>query len=96
MIKTLIKQGEKICQQSNDIKQLKEENRLLRNANDDKTEATRKCKKALDDIMYIVNASDEIESWNNDESFKKQHRNKLKNKIREIAKKELDNIATVI
>lgn len=94
-IKTLIKQGNELVEQDNEIKQLKEENNLLRNEIDFRTDIERQHERAFNKIMFLINASDEIESWNNDENYKNQVRNKNKNEIRNIIKNELINTANI-
>jgi len=88
-LKTIWKQGNKIIEQDNDIKQLREENKLLKQEINFRAIKENQYIRAFNKIMNLVNASDEIEHWNNSETFKNQTRNNFKYEIRKVIKKEL-------
>jgi ribosomal protein S20 len=88
-LKTVIRQGNKIIEQNNMIKQYEEENKMLKSEVNIRIIKENRYARAFNKIMKLVNASDEIEHWNNSETFKAQTRNNFKNEIRTIINKEL-------
>lgn len=92
MIRTLIRQGEEICENHNIIKQYKEENQMLREENDYRAIQNRKYERLLYDILDYFDALDKVDRWNNQESFKRMTRNVIKNEARKLIKKELKGV----
>lgn len=94
-IKTLIRQGEELCEQKNEIKQLKEDNSMLQEELNYRIIKNNRYERILYDLLKYFDSISGVAKWRNEESFKEMTINTILNDARLMIKKELDNATNI-
>ena len=92
---TVIRQGEENCRKSNEIKQLKEDNKMLQEELNYRIIKNNRYERVLYDLLKYFDSISGVAKWRNEESFKEMTINIILNDARKMVKKELDNATNI-
>lgn len=94
-LNTVIRQGEELCKQKNEIKQLKEDNNMFQEELNYRIIKGNRYERVLYDVLKYFDSISEVTKWKNEESFKAMTINSLMYEARKMIKKELDNATNI-
>lgn len=94
-LNTVIRQGEELCKQKNEIKQLKEDNNMFQEELNYRIIKGNRYERVLYDVLKYFDSISEVTKWKNEESFKVMTINSLMYEARKMIKKELDNATNI-
>lgn len=92
---TVIRQGEELCEQKNEIKQLNEDKTMLQKELNYRIIKGNRYERVLYDVLKYFDSISEVAKWRNEESFKEMTINTILNDARKMVKKELDNATNI-
>ena len=92
---TIIRQGEGLHQQYNEIKQLKEDKEMLQEELNYRIIKANRYERVLYDLLKYFDSISGVAKWRNEESFKEMSINTILNDARKMVKKELDNATNI-
>ena len=94
-LNTVIRQGEELCKQKNEIKQLKEDNNMFQEELNYRIIKGNRYERVLYDVLKYFDSISEVTKWKNEEKFKTMTINSLMYEARKMIKKELDNATNI-
>jgi hypothetical protein len=92
---TVIRQGEELCEQKNEIKQLNEDKTMLQKELNYRIIKGNRYERVLYDVLKYFDSISEVAKWKNEEKFKTMTINALMYEARKMIKKELDNATNI-
>ena len=92
---TVIRQGEELCEQKNEIKQLNEDKTMLQKELNYRIIKGNRYERVLYDVLKYFDSISEVAKWKNEEKFKTMTINSLMYEARKMIKKELDNATNI-
>ena len=92
---TVIRQGEELCEQKNEIKQLNEDKTMLQKELDYRIIKGNRYERVLYDVLKYFDSISEVAKWRNEESFKEMTINTILYDAKKMIKKELDNATNI-
>ena len=92
---TVIRQGEELCEQKNEIKQLNEDKTMLQKELNYRIIKGNRYERVLYDVLKSFDSISEVAKWRNEESFKEMTINTILYDAKKMIKKELDNATNI-
>lgn len=92
---TVIRQGEELCEQKNEIKQLNEDKTMLQKELNYRIIKGNRYERVLYDVLKYFDSISEVAKWRNEESFKEMTINTILYDAKKMIKKELDNATNI-